>query len=630
MIPYQAQANRTTWQSTFLVFSILVLLLLSCDLPSQLVGSTATTPTTAAAMPTPVGPGGSSGRIAFVSNREGNDEIYIMNADGSQPMNLSNNPASDTSPAWSPDGARIAFTSNRDGHNEIYVMNANGAYQTRLTNHWATSEYPAWSPDGTRIVFSSTRDGNSEIYVMNTDGTNVVRLTDTLAPNDQPDWSPDGKQITIVSERDGNKEIYVMYADGSQQTRLTNNNTVDWFPKWSPDGKHIGFVSFRDGNLEIYVMNVDGSQQTRLTQTKVRNFPSAWSPDGSLIAFNSERDGNYEIYMMKPDGSLQTRLTTHPASDTFPVWQPKEPVADALKTPWVAHVTGVPSPTPTLTPTPVPLLPYPVDTLTPTVNISGTWDSNLGKVTLALWKSDVSKLILVTGSWVVGNNTGMFRSGTFDPQSGILEMQYYQPWNKAEGTARFTLAADGKSLKGAWKQGDQQGEWTMTRASSAATPTTTIVPLTPTRTVAVVTSPTRTVAPPTLTRIPSTATATVPPVAPGVYANVIQTDPTEPKSNQNITFRVTFLNATGGVVFQKWFVKIFEPDKKNSFGETPKVSSTIPVGAGVFSTSNDWHTTVGSCTNYIARVFGVDASNTIYEMNKSDGSSTATSFSICP
>ncbi|MBI5032397.1 MAG: PD40 domain-containing protein [Chloroflexi bacterium] len=623
MIPYHSHARRFNWQASFLILIVVRVALSSCDVRNLLGGAQATA--------TPAGPGGGSGRIVFVSNREGNDEIYIMNADGSQAMNLSNNPANDTLPAWSPDGSRILFTSNRDGNNEIYVMNANGAYQVRLTNHWAADEYPAWSPDGTRIAFASKRDGEFEIYVMNLDGTNVARLTDSPALNDQPTWSPDSRQIAFVSERDGNKEIYVMMADGTLQTRLTSNNTVDWFPKWSPDGKRLGFVSFRDGNLEIYVMNVDGSQPTRLTQTKIRNFPPAWSPDGTLIAFNSERDGNYEIYTMKADGSMQTRLNTHQAADTFPVWQPREPVADALRTPWVAMVTGVPSPTPTLTPTPAPIFPYPVETLSQTVNISGTWDSNLGKVSISLWRSDASKSIIVSGSWTQADgNKGTIRNGTFDPQAKVLDIQYYQPWNKVEGTARFTLAADGRSLKGTWKQGDKQGEWNLARESSVATPVPTGAPSTPTRTVAVATTAAKTVAPPPTTRIPSTPTATVSPVAPGIYANVIRTDPSEPKSNQNITFKVTFQNATGGTVYQKWFVKIFEPDKKNSFGETPKVSSTIPVGTGVFSTSNDWHTTVGFCTNYIARAFGVDASNTLYELTKSDGNSTATNFTICP
>jgi hypothetical protein len=624
MHAFQLRQGKNAGSSILIAFTFLVLLVLSCDLTAQL-----TTPPTPAITAPSKAAGGGSGRIAFVSNREGNDEIYIMNADGSQPMNLSNNPASDVFPAWSPDGARIAFTSNRDGNNEIYVMNANGAYQVRLTNHWATDEYPAWSPDGTRIAFASKRDGDYEVYVMNPDGTNVTRLTDTPALNDQPAWSPDGKQIAYESERDGNKEIYVMNADGTSQTRLTNNSAVDWFPRWSPDGKRIGFVSFRDGNLEIYVMNVDGSQPTRLTNTAGRDFPPAWSPDGSLIAYNSERDGNYEIYLMQADGSLQTRLSTHAASDTFPVWQPMVPAADALKTPWVGRVTGVPSPTSTLTPTPVPLVPYPVETLTQTLNISGTWDSNLGKVSLSLWKSDVSKSILVTGLWTVADGKqGLFRNGTFDPQSGILEMQYYQPWNKAEGTTRFTLASDGKSLKGVWKQGDQQGEWNLTRAAGAApTVTSTIILPTFTRAPATAKAPA-----PAGARVPPTlapATATVPPVAPGMYANTIQTDPKEPKSGY-MTFKVTFLNSTGGTVYLRWFVKIFEPDKRNSFGETAKVASTIPVGSVTVSSGNDWGTKVGVCTTYVARVFWVDAANSIFEMNRSDGTSTASSFTICP
>jgi Tol biopolymer transport system component len=624
MQTYQLRQCRHAGSSIPIAFTFLVLLVLSCDIAAQL-----------GAQPTPVvtvstAIGGGSGRILFASNREGNDEIYIMNADGSQQMNLTSNPAGDNFPVWSPDGARIAFTSNRDGNNEIYVMNANGAYPVRLTNHWATDEYPAWSPDGTRIAFASKRDGDYEVYVMNTDGTNVTRLTDTIPMNELPGWSPDGKQIVYESERDGNKEIYVMNADGSQQTRLTNNNAVDWFPKWSPDGKRIGFVSYRDGNMEIYSMNVDGSQQTRLTNTAGRDFPPAWSPDGSLIAFNSERDGNFEVYLMKPDGSLQTRLTTHQASDMYPVWQPMEPAADALKTPWVARVTGVPSPTPTLTPTPVPLVPYPVESLTQTLNISGTWDSNLGKVTLSLWKSAAQKSILVTGWWVLADGKkGEFRNGAFDPQSGILDLQYYQPWNKAEGTARYTLASDGNSLKGAWKQGDQQGEWNMTRAGAVAAPTS--APAASTHAAPTNTARAAAAAPIPPTLAPATATATVPPIAPGIYASVKETNPREPRSGQSIIFNVTFLNSTGGTVYQKWFVKIFEPDKKNSFGETAKVSSTIPVGSGVFSTGADWNPgRIGVCTTFIARVFGVDAANTIYELNKSDGSSTATSIAICP
>ncbi len=200
--------------------------------PTPTRTSTPTPTNTPRPSPTPLV--GGSGRIAFRSSRDGNAEIYVMNADGSGQIRLTDNPASDGSPAWSPDGTRIAFTSERDGNWEIYVMNADGNKQTRLTDNLAEDRYPAWSPDGTRIAFQSERDGNDEIYVMNDDGSDQTRLTDNPAPDIRGAWSPDGKRIAFYSYRDGNWEIYVMNADGSAQTRLTTDPADDVAPAWSP------------------------------------------------------------------------------------------------------------------------------------------------------------------------------------------------------------------------------------------------------------------------------------------------------------------------------------------------------------------------------------------------------------
>ena len=271
----------------------------------------------------PIREGGrtSYGGIVFDSDRDGNYEIYVMSADGSGLTRLTDNPAADFAPSWSPDGTRIAFDSDRDGNDEVYVMNADGSGQTRLTDNPALDFATSWSPDGTRIAFDSDSDGNDEVYVMNADGSGQTRLTDNPASDLAASWSPDGSRIAFVSDRDGNEEVYVMNADGSGQTRLTDDPAADFDPSWSPDGNRIAFDSERDGNWEIYVMNADGSGQTRLTDNPATDgFPS-WSPDGSRMAFFSDRDENEEILRDETrDGSGQTRLTVSLGQDNFPRW----------------------------------------------------------------------------------------------------------------------------------------------------------------------------------------------------------------------------------------------------------------------------------------------------------------------
>jgi Tol biopolymer transport system component len=265
----------------------------------------------------------SGGRVAFVSERDGNAEIYVMNADGSDVTRLTDTPAVEWLPIWSPDGTRIAFYSYRDDFAEIYVMNADGSGQMNLTNNPASDWDHSWAPDGTRIAFTSKRDGNEEIYVMNTDGSDVTRLTKESANDWRPSWAPDGTRIAFTSKRDGNPEIYVMNADGSNQTRMTNNPAGDYNPTWSPDGRRIAFDSDRDGNREIYVMNADSSDVTRLTNILAWDEAPSWLPDGGRIAFQSYRDGNWEIYVMNADGSGQMNLTNNPASDRWSSWSPR-------------------------------------------------------------------------------------------------------------------------------------------------------------------------------------------------------------------------------------------------------------------------------------------------------------------
>jgi CSLREA domain-containing protein len=258
-------------------------------------------------------------KIVFSSERDGNREIYIMNADGTNQIRLTNNPANDAEPSLSPDGNLVAFVSRRDGNSEIYVMNSDGTNQTRLTNNPGVDNSPSFSPFGNRITFGSTRDGSGEIYVMDSDGTNQVRVTNNPAGGGTPSFSPDGSKIVFVSFCDANAQcIYVMNSDGTNRIRLTKGQFSETQPTFSPDGNQIAFVSWRGGNnYEIRVMNSDGTNQTRLT-SGIYTFKPSYSSDGSKIAFSSQRNGTYDLYAMNRDGTNLTRLTNNQALDGEP------------------------------------------------------------------------------------------------------------------------------------------------------------------------------------------------------------------------------------------------------------------------------------------------------------------------
>lgn len=287
--------------------------------------------------------------VLFETNRDGNSEIYMMNPDGSNPVNLSNHPDSDASAAWSPDGTRIAFVSRRDGDSEIYVMSADGSGFANLTHHPDSDYFPVWSPDGEHIAFQSDREStgpvlsiepkislsgfNLEIFVMNVDGTGQTNVSNDSAWDAYPSWSPDGDRIVFESDRDEEgpvilvldglgHEIYVVDADGDHLANLSNSPEDDGRPRWSPAGGKIVFESYRDGNREIYTMNPDGTGQMRLTNNPGGDSYPSWSPDGDWITFHSDRDGNSEIYKMTKDGLAVTRLTTSPEWDWGPSWSP--------------------------------------------------------------------------------------------------------------------------------------------------------------------------------------------------------------------------------------------------------------------------------------------------------------------
>ena len=294
-----------------------------------------------------------SRRIAFQSNQDGDWDIYVVNADGSEVTQITKNFDEDATAVWSPDGDRIAFVSDRNddarGTYDIYVTNTDGSEIVQLTSNGG--QWPAWSPDGRRISFVSYRCQSQKreipsmgYCVMNADGSDANRITSPFGHPRLSVWSPDSSQIMLTeihggsgisvvnadgsgkgrkltnldSERNGlstdwspdgrliafeaksnfkkPSAIYVMNVDSTDVTQITNHSSDSWRPIWSPDGRRILFLSNRDGGNNIYVMNADGSEVVQLTSSGGAR--PAWSPDGQRIAFESSQDGDWDIYVV--------------------------------------------------------------------------------------------------------------------------------------------------------------------------------------------------------------------------------------------------------------------------------------------------------------------------------------------
>jgi Tol biopolymer transport system component len=201
--------------------------------------------------------------------RENRQVIFTMRPDGTELKQLTANGEQNSEPAWSPDGRRIAFRSERGGNPDIYVMNADGSEQRALALS-IRAVLPTWSPDGSKILFTGTVDNRANVYVMNADGTGQQQLSQSSTGHSRfALWSPDGKQIVFNTTRDGNDEVYVMAADGSNPRNISNHPANDVPFGWSADGQSILFLSTRDRMArDVYRMKVDGTGVTRMTTTR--------------------------------------------------------------------------------------------------------------------------------------------------------------------------------------------------------------------------------------------------------------------------------------------------------------------------------------------------------------------------
>lgn len=251
------------------------------------------------------------GQIVFEYIYQDTTELYLINVDGTGFTKLTNYPTNDLSPDWSPDGSSIAFVSDRDQNRKLHVMNADGSNVRKLNDVFSFA--PVWSPDGQKIAFQVVQVPGHDIYVVNVDGTGLTNLTNSLSHDTSPMWLPDGEKILFLSDRNGTTELFVMNADGSDVRPWGID--FPWGvgdPELSSDGEWILYVGTKEGQSEIFSVKLDGTDLIQITDSPAGEYAPTWSPDGKQIAFVSLAHISPEIYIANSDGTGQTRLTETP------------------------------------------------------------------------------------------------------------------------------------------------------------------------------------------------------------------------------------------------------------------------------------------------------------------------------
>ncbi len=268
-------------------------------------------------------PGVFNTRVAFVNRRTGNKELFLMDFDGYNMVQLTANRSINLSPVWSPDGESLAYISYKDGAAGIFIRNLRTGSEWKVRWRRGAAIGAAWAPDGKRLALALGVGDNFEIFLMELASRKLRRLTRHWAIDVNPSWSPDGRFIAFVSSRPGSPQIYIMDAEGGNLSRVSFEGEYNSTPAWSPRGNRIAFASRKEGGkaFDIYLIQPDGSGLQQLTAHAGDNQEPSWSPDGRHLLFSSTREGYSAIYRMTAFGENLKRLG--PGSE--PSWSPRLP-----------------------------------------------------------------------------------------------------------------------------------------------------------------------------------------------------------------------------------------------------------------------------------------------------------------
>lgn len=254
-------------------------------------------------------------KIAFVSDRTGKKEIYLMDYDGFNPIKITSRFSHAMAPAWRPDGKKLVFTAvtkdskNVRNHN-LFLYDLPTGKIEMLSNRQGINSGAAYSPDGQKLALTMSFPGNPEIFLMNPDNKVVQRITNSFGLDVDPSWSPDARSVAFVSDRSGRPMVYKMESSGANVQRLTYAGQYNATPTWSPAGNKIAFAGWDAGKFDIFIMNPDGTAIERLTKNMGNNEDPDFAPDGYFIVYSSNRKGKKNLYLTNIDNTVHRQITS--------------------------------------------------------------------------------------------------------------------------------------------------------------------------------------------------------------------------------------------------------------------------------------------------------------------------------
>ena len=266
-------------------------------------------------------------KIAFVSDVSGKKEVYVMDYDGHNRIQVTTRRSITMAPAWSPDGKALLFSSvasdarNVRNHN-LYIYNLSSGRIEMLSNKKGMNSGAQFSPDGKEIILTMSFLGNPEIFTMNPQNKVAKRVTDNFGMDVDPSYSPKGDFVTFVSDRSGRPMIYKMSASGANPTRLTYAGFYNAAPSWSPSGDKIAFAGWDNNKFDIFIMNSDGANIERLTKDMGNNEDPHFAPDGYFIIYSSNRQGKKNLYITNVDNTIHRQVTANFGNCEAPKWGP--------------------------------------------------------------------------------------------------------------------------------------------------------------------------------------------------------------------------------------------------------------------------------------------------------------------